>query len=39
MAIGLRLKSFSEFSNLFKGKSAKYLAKQYNDIKIFGTAR
>ena len=39
MAIGLRLKSFSEFSNLFRGKPAKYLAKQYNDIRIFGTAR
>ena len=39
MSIGLRLKSFSEFSRLFAGKSTKYLAKQYDDIQRFGTAR
>ena len=39
MSIGLRLKTFSEFSKIFTGKPAKYLAKQYDDIQRFGTAR
>ena len=37
--IGLRLKSFADFSKLFKGKSLKYLTKQYDDIQRFGTSR
>ena len=39
MSIGLRLKTFSEFSKIFTGKPAKYLARQYDDIQRFGTSR
>lgn len=39
MSIGLRLKTFSEFSKMFAGKPVKYLAKQYDDIQRFGAAR
>lgn len=39
MAIGLRLKTFTEFSNIFSGKPLKYLSKQYKDIQIFGSTR
>ena len=39
MSIGLRLKTFSDFSKIFTGKPAKYLARQYDDIQRFGTSR
>lgn len=39
MSVGLRLKTFTEFTKVFKGKPLKYLSKQYDDILRFGSAR
>ena len=39
MEIGLRLKSFIDFSKLLQGKPLNYIAKQYDDVQRFGTAR
>ena len=39
MVVGLRLKTFTEFSKIFKGKSLKFLKKQYDDIQLFGSSK
>ena len=39
MSIGLRLKTFTEFSKVFYSKPKNFIAKQYKDVQKYGVSR